>query len=120
MRELKTSLEPGEIIVEQGRANAQRGAESVGGWLYLTDRRLIFESHSLNVQTGETIIPRDQIASVTKEWTRFLNRIPLAPNSIEVHLRGEESYRFVVNGRKSWIAAIETEGVQGPPQSAQT
>ena len=40
---MKTELNPNEALIKKGGANLQKGAESVGGYLYLTDQRLIFE-----------------------------------------------------------------------------
>ncbi len=81
---LKTDLHPGETVVRDSRANLQRGAETVGGHLYLTDQRLIFESHAVNVQRGATEIALADVADARKVWTKFLGAIPLAPNSIAV------------------------------------
>src|SRR5215470_6508505 len=38
----------GEHLLKQGPANHFRGLEGVGGWLYLTDKRLLFRSHRFN------------------------------------------------------------------------
>ena len=104
---MKTPLQDGETIVKEGRANLQRGIETVGGKLYLSPRRLIFESHRLNVQTGATSILLDDVAGLSKCWTKFLNLIPLLPNSIAVTSRDGRQYRFVVPDRTGWIDAIK-------------
>lgn len=109
---MNTRLENGEAIVKEGKANLMRGAEGVGGRLHLTDRRLIFESHAFNVQTGVTVISLVNIKSVEKTWTRFLGLIPLAPTSIAVAHAAGETFNFVVNGRDAWIAAIITQKQQ--------
>ena len=98
---------PGEQPLKTGRANLQRGAEAVGGTLHLTTHRLMFTSHALNFQRGETVIPLETIASVTPAWTKFLGTIPLFPNSILITGRDGQSQSAVVAGRKDWIAAIE-------------
>jgi len=79
-----TALIPGESLVKESRANLQRGIETVGGRLFLTTERLLFEAHKLNVQTGATAIDLRTITAVTKGWTKFLNVLPLAPNTIVV------------------------------------
>lgn len=43
-----------------------RGWEGVGGRLYLTNRRLVFESHAINLQTGTTDIPLADIVDAKK------------------------------------------------------
>lgn len=103
---MKTDLVVDEIVVRAGPANFQRRSETVGGRLYLTNRRLIFESHAFNAQTGTTIIARTAITSVRKCWTKLLDLIPLLPNSIAVRSNDGMEYRFVVFGRQGWIDAI--------------
>jgi hypothetical protein len=105
---LNTPLEAGETVVRESRANMQRGIESVGGHLYLTDKRLIFESHKLNVQRGASEIPLASVESVAPAWTRFLGFIPLAKNSVAVGAGGAES-RFVVPKRNEWVDAIDRQ-----------
>ncbi len=104
---MNTNLLNGESIIKEGKANLQRGIETVGGHLYLTAQRLIFESHKFNVQQGTTIIDLGNINEVTKCWTKFLNLIPLYPNSIKVETRDNKQYKFVCFGRKDWISATE-------------
>jgi GRAM domain len=111
---MNTSLMPGENLVRESRANLQRGPETVGGHLYLTDRRLIFESHRFNVQRGSTIVPLSDVVAVTPMWTRFLNLIPLLPNSIRIRTRTGEEHRIVCTKRGDWMAAIErAKGAMG-------
>jgi hypothetical protein len=103
---MKTPLAPGETLVKEGRANLQRGIESVGGHLYLTDRRLIFESHRLNVQSGPTEIALADITDIRKAWTKFLGVIPMAPNSLAVTTRDGQARQIVLSGRDKWLEAI--------------
>ena len=104
---METPSLPNETPVKQGAANLQRGIETVGGKLYLTNQRLVFESHALNIQTGATIIPLSSINRTRKCWTKFLNMIPIFPNSIAVSTKEGKEYRFVAFGRQDWIDAIE-------------
>ena len=103
---MKTSLDTNEALLRSGGANLQRGAETVGGWLYLTDRRLIFESHAFNLQTGTTAIFLGEITTVAKCWTRFLNKLPLFPNSLAVTTDRGREHRLVLFRRSAWLAAI--------------
>lgn len=102
---MKIELAPGERMLKEGAANLQRGIETVGGRLFLTERRLVFASHAFNVQTGVTDIPLTAIRSSTPCWTRFLGLIPLAPNSLEIRTDSSE-HRFVLFGRTEWARAI--------------
>tara|TARA_A100001035_G_scaffold255329_1_gene229811 strand:+ start:583 stop:906 length:324 start_codon:yes stop_codon:yes gene_type:complete len=103
---MKTELNQGEELVKKGGGNLQKGAETVGGFLYLTNQRLIFEAHAINIQGGNTIIDLSDIESTEKCWTKFLNVIPLMPNSLAVHTKIGDEYRFVLFGRSAWQEKI--------------
>jgi hypothetical protein len=102
------------VLIKEGPANLQRGIETVGGKLYLTHRRLIFESHRFDVQTGVTIIALASISGIRKCWTKFLNVLPIMPNSIAVSTSDGHEYRLVVFSRQGWIDAIERQRAQSP------
>jgi len=102
-------LTANEKIIKSGPANFQKGIEQVGGKLYLTNDRIVFESHKLNFQSGTTQIKLEDISSVKKSWTKFLGFIPLAPNSIKISTKEGEKFRFALDGRSKWITAITKE-----------
>ncbi|WP_198147328.1 GRAM domain-containing protein [Gilvimarinus polysaccharolyticus] len=52
--------------MKEGGANLQKNIETVGGELHLTNQRLIFKSHKINIQTGITEIQLSDIKSVKK------------------------------------------------------
>jgi len=104
---MKIDLAPNERLIREGAANLQRGIETVGGHLFLTDRRLVFSSHSFNAQTGVTEIPLHAVRSVEPCWTKFLGFLPLAPNSLAVRTDQGE-HRLVLFGRTSWATAIRS------------
>lgn len=108
---METTMNSDERILRRGAANLQRGAETVGGELFLTDQRLYFRSHALNLQTGATELPLSQVRHTRPCWTRFLGLIPLLPNSLEVRLADGAAHRFVLVGRKEWAAAIDAAAV---------
>lgn len=110
---MKTELKPGETLVKKGAANLQRGVETVGGKLYLTNQRLVFEAHRFNVQRDSTEIDLADVQSLEKCWTKFLGLIPLMPNSLAVHTKDGEEYRFVVFGRGRWATAIHAQKSAG-------
>ena len=106
-------LQPGETVLREGPANLQRGIETVGGKLWLTNARLVFRAHAFNVQTGETQIALDDVTGVKPCWTKFLNVLPLAPNSLAATTE-EAEFKFVLFGRKKWAVAItEARGANG-------
>lgn len=103
------NLNPNEKLLRKSAANLQRGVETVGGKLFLTDQRLFFQSHSFNVQTGATEIPLTQVRSTRLCWTKFLNVIPVFPNSLAVETFSGIEYRFVLFNRKAWAVAIDAQ-----------
>lgn len=104
---MKTPLAPGETLIREGGANLQRGVETVGGHLALTDRRLVFEPHAFNVQSAVESVPLARVTSTELCWTKFLGLLPIAPNSLLVRLDDGGERRFVLWGRASWQEAIE-------------
>ena len=42
---MKIDLQPNEKLIKESGANLQRGAETVGGKLFLTNDRLYFDTH---------------------------------------------------------------------------
>jgi hypothetical protein len=109
---MKTEMLPGEATIKEGVASLQRGIETVGGRLFLTNQRLIFESHAFNIQTGATIIPLGEISETMPCWTRYFNLIPIAPNSLAVSTSEGKQHRFVLFGRNEWKLAIDTQKKQ--------
>jgi hypothetical protein len=97
----------GEQLVKQGPANHFRGMEGVGGWLYLTERRLLFRSHRLNVQNHELSIPLGAILEARPCSTAWV-----VPNGLRV-VTAQGAERFVVEGRQTWVDEIEQ--VRGQP-----
>lgn len=94
-------LEEGEVILKEGPANHFKGIEAVGGKLQLTNRRLIFRSHALNVQTHEESYLLADIASV-----RTRNTLGIVPNGLAVIFNDGREERFVLYGRKKWMQEI--------------
>jgi hypothetical protein len=106
---MKTELRQGEQIIKYGLASLPKNIETVGGKLYLTNQRLVFETHMFNVQRGVTEVELSNIQSSQPCWTRFLNIIPVFPNSLAVFTKQGKEYRFVLSGRHTWAAAIEAQ-----------
>ena len=94
-------FEDGERLLHSGSANHFVKMESVGGKLFLTEKRLRFRSHKFNVQTHDTSFELASIASA--EATRTLGVIP---NGLRVTLGDGTAERFVVFGNRAWADAI--------------
>ena len=104
---MNSGLKQGEHIIKEGPANLQKNIEAVGGNLCLTNQRLVFEAHKLNIQGGVTEIEVSNIHSSRPCWTLFLGFIPLFPNSLAVYTKQGQSFRFVMFDRHAWAAAID-------------
>lgn len=103
-------LEPGERVLEDGPANRQQKV-AVGGWLYLTDRRLIFRPHGMNLGFGSPLdLPLGQIAEVSP-----YNVAWILPTGLAVARRDGATERFVVwqGARAAWLLSIR-EAAQLP------
>ena len=100
------TLDKDEELVKEGAANLQKGIEVVGGKLYLTNRRILFIAHALNIQGGLTEVPLADIKSIDYGWTMFLGFIPIWPNCLSLSTGKGEKYSFVLFGRKVWAKKI--------------
>jgi len=92
---------PGEELIHEGPANHFFHGEGVGGWLYLTSRRLLFRSHRVNLQPHETNLLLSEISSAEPSRTAGI-----IPNGLLVSTVTGALERFVVDGRKQWSEAI--------------
>jgi hypothetical protein len=102
---VKTKLLLRETIVNEGPANYLKRLEGVGGRLYLTNIRLVFESHSFNIQTGVTTIPLSDMVRVEPGWAKFLG-IPVVPSAVKIVTKTKQTHSFVVQRTDEWISAI--------------
>ena len=109
---MKTALRSGETIIKQGVANLQKNVETVGGKLYLTNQRLVFEAHKVNIQSASAEVEISNIQSSEPSWTKFLGFLPIFPNSLSVYTKQGNESRYVLFGRGAWAAAIAAT-VQG-------
>jgi hypothetical protein len=103
----KIKLLPHETIVKEGQTNCLKCLEGVSGRLYLTNIRLIFESHAFNIQIGVTSIPLSDMVRVEPGWATLLG-IPVVPKAIKVITKTKQTHNFVVQPRDEWISAIKS------------
>lgn len=95
---MNTKLKEGESLIKEGSANYfNRGnglilGQSAGGKLYLTNQRILFEGHGLNIGREAVVIYVKDIISCS---TGF-------PNSLTVLTENNEEFKFAVNGKKDW------------------
>jgi hypothetical protein len=93
-----------EKVEEEIFASLFRGIEGVGGKIFLTNDRLIFKSHSLNIQKGQTNIDYSEISSVGRRKT-----MKIINNGMKILTNKGQEYCFVVNDRESQIQKISSK-----------
>jgi hypothetical protein len=100
-KNIKPELTQNEEIEIEGPANIFRGIEGVGGKLFLTNKKVIFKSHKLNIQKGQTDINYENIAELIKRKTA-----KLIENAIRIKTNDGKEFDFVVNEREKWIEKL--------------
>src|SRR5512140_3553314 len=91
-------LDDGETLVKSGAANLQKGVETVGGKLHLTNQRLIFKPRKFNVQTGNVEVALPDVHSSMLAWTKLAGVLPVFPNALAVYTKNGNEFRFTVFG----------------------
>ncbi|BDH63021.1 hypothetical protein MTP04_31510 [Lysinibacillus sp. PLM2] len=86
------------FLVEKTPANLFKGVQAVGGQLTITDKRLIFKAHKLNIQGGTTEILISDIDSVDKAST-----MKIIPNRMIVKTKDGKVFKFVVYKRDKLV-----------------
>jgi len=101
MKKIQIELTENENLKYEGPANLFRGIEGVGGKLVLTDKRLIFKSHKMNIQSGETQLLLEDIKEAIPKKTAKLFQ-----NGIRILNNDGEHFDFVVYKRNNWLTKI--------------
>jgi len=94
-----------EKVILKRKANLFRGIESVGGWLHLTNERIVFEPHKINFQQAPVDILLKDIEGIDKRNSLFV-----VPNGISIKVKSGNIYKFVIGNRKEWIGLINEHG----------
>lgn len=91
-----------EALIKEYGANLFRGKEGVGGKVALTDKSVIFKSHKVNIQTGETIINIEDISGYEVK-DRLFN---LLKNDVILKTT-DKDYRFIIQRRDEFITELK-------------
>ena len=83
-------------------SNHFKGIEGVGGKLFVTNKRVVFKSHSINVQNHELVIEYFDIQSV-----QFYNTLGIIPNGLMILTKSGRKEKFVVWKRNAIKNIIE-------------
>jgi hypothetical protein len=101
----KIETDRDEHIVFESAANHFKGIEGVGGKLYLTNKRLIFKSHKLNIQNHQLAINIADISGIGRFKT-----LGLVNNGLIVSTIHNNTERFVVEEADAWEKHLVNAG----------
>ena len=100
-KNITPELTQDEQIEIEGPASLFRGMEAVGGKLFLTNKKVAFKSHKINIQKGQTNISYENIKEIIQRKTA-----KLIDNGIRIKTNDGEEFDFVVNEREKWIEKL--------------
>lgn len=98
---IQFELEVGEEVVFQTPANHNKGLEAVGGQLLLTNQRLVFKSHKVNIQNHELSLNRGEIIGASR-----FKSFGMVNNGLKVILSNGSEEKFVVQQAEVWVAKL--------------
>lgn len=105
-KNIKPELAEDEHIEIEGPANLFHGIEGVGGKLFLTNKKVIFRSHKINIQKGQTNIDYQNITELIERKTARL-----IDNGIRIKTNDGKEFDFVVNERERWIEKLKEKQI---------
>jgi hypothetical protein len=107
-KDTKIDTDANETILFDTGANHFKGAEGVGGKLYLTNKRLVFKSHKFNIQNHELSISLSSIEKVDRYKT-----LGLVNNGLSIQTIDNKIEKFVVQKIDEWLNQLtEKNGLQ--------
>jgi hypothetical protein len=101
-KSISIELTEGEKLIKEGGANHIKGKEGVGGKLVLTDQRLIFKSHNLNIQNHQQVFYFNDIQSLEEAKSLFVLK-----NRLVLELLNKDLHKFIVDDPEVWVKEIE-------------
>jgi hypothetical protein len=96
----------GEKVIKQGKANRSTIINAQGGELTLTNKRLVFVGHGMNIGEGTVSINLEDILTFGKASTLVIFFPLPVPNAFKVVTQQGKKYKFTVGGRKKWVAEL--------------
>ncbi len=97
----KIDTMPDEDILFETAANHFKGAEDVGGKLYLTNKRVHFKSHKFNIQNHEVSIYLTDIDHVE----RYKN-VGIFNTGLTIKSKDNKVDKFVVEKAGEWVKKL--------------
>ncbi len=106
MKGTEIRLEENETILFEAPANHFKSIEAVGGKLYLTNSRLVFQSHKFNFQNHQLSIPLSNIAKVNR-----YRALGIANTGLSVTTADNTIDKFVVQQREEWMKILQNQNI---------
>jgi len=97
----RIDTEQGENILFETPANHFKGIEGVGGKLFLTDKRIVFKSHKLNIQNHQLSIPLTDVNNVGRYKT-----LGMINNGLSITTVNDKTEKFVVEQVEDWVTFL--------------
>ncbi|QJP33817.1 hypothetical protein F0365_05055 [Nonlabens sp. Ci31] len=101
-KKVSISIPENETLIKEFGANLYKGKEGVGGKIALTDKSVIFKSHKVNIQTGETRINIQYISDF-----KIKNRVFNLLNNEITLTTIDKDYRFIIQDRDHFIEELK-------------
>jgi hypothetical protein len=101
-KKITISIPENETLIKEYGANLFRGKEGVGGKIALTDKSIIFKSHKVNIQRGETVVFMEDITGFEVR-NRIFN---LLNNEITLSTT-DKDYRFIIQEREEFVEELK-------------
>jgi hypothetical protein len=98
---IKIDIDEDENILFETPANHFKGIEAVGGKLYLTNNRLVFQSHKLNIQNHQLSLGIADIQKVGRHKT-----MSIINNGLSVTSVNGSTEKFVVEQPERWFTIL--------------
>lgn len=84
-------------LIYEGPANHFVNYESVGGWLFLTQHKVIFRSHNYNIQSHELFLMLDEL-----EQIQVLRTLKIISNRLRLINKSGRAEEFIVESPGKW------------------
>jgi hypothetical protein len=101
-KKITISIPENETLIKEYGANLFRGKEGVGGKIALTDKSVLFKSHKVNIQRGETVVFMEDITGFEVK-NRIFN---LLNNEITLSTT-DKDYRFIIQEREEFVEELK-------------
>lgn len=98
----RPELRPDEFIEVEGFANKFKGMFSLGGKLYVTNQRIIFNANKMNFKPKPTFIDYNEIDQVKGRKTAFV-----FDTGLRIRMKNGAFIDFAVNERELWMWEFE-------------